>query len=63
MSEENNNPLISAVLELQAKNSSNMFEAAKQLSTKQKNIAKLAGDKSKMDVPDLAVLRADKKME
>ena len=63
MSEENNNPLIASFLELQAKNPENMFEAAKHLSTKQKKIAAMAGDKSKIDAADFAALRHGKKME
>lgn len=50
--------LISAFLALQETNSSNIFEAAKKLSPKQKEIASLAGDKNKIDASDLKKLRS-----
>ena len=50
--------LISAFFALQEKTSSNMFEAAKKLSPKQKEIASLAGDKNKIDASDLKKLRS-----
>lgn len=62
MTDEVNNPLIDAFFKLQSE-SGNMFEAAKHLSDKQKKIAAVAGDKSKIDAADFAALRAGKKVE
>ena len=62
MTDEVKNPLIDAFLALQDE-TGNMFEAAKHLSDKQKKIAKVAGDKSKIDAADFAALRAGKKVE
>jgi len=50
--------LISAFFALQEKTNSNMFEAVKNLSPKQKEIASLAGDKNKIDASDLKKLRS-----
>ena len=59
MSEETN-PLIASFLDLQAKNPSNMFEAAKKLSKKQDEKLDVVDD-DKIDAKDLAALRAGKK--
>lgn len=59
MSEEIN-PLIASFLSLQAKNPSNMFEAAKKLSKKQDEKLDVVDD-DKIDAKDLAALRAGKK--
>lgn len=63
MKEEVENPLIAAFLALQDDKTGNMFEAAKSLSPKQKKIAAVAGDKSKIDAEDFKALRGGKKME
>ena len=54
--------IIDAFLKLQDDKSGNMFEAAKHLSKKQKDIAKIAGDPNKIDAEDFKALRS-KKME
>lgn len=55
--------LISAFLTLHDHDTSNMFVEAKKLSDKQKKIAAVAGDKSKIDADDFKALRAGKKVE